>query len=365
MRFFDFFPSPSYLGITATGFDIGDESLKYVKLRRDRRIIRLDVFGKKSIPAGIIEAGQIKNKEEFKKNLQELLGELKNEYIVASLPEEKAFIGTLQLPLMEEEEIKESLETQLEEHIPLPLKEIIFDYEIIGQNDKNDKEKKDHLDISYTAVPVVLLETYRDVLKSVGLTPVAFETEPHALVRALIQPSEKNSQMIIDFGKTRTSFIIANGRRVELSSTIQLGGQTLETAISKSLNIPVEESVRLKQSVNLLSGVGDERVFPAILPAISAIKSEAQKHLAYWKTHIEERDISHKEVEKIIFCGGDANLKGLVQYFSSELHMVTELGNPWVNIASFEDYIPELEFNDALMYSTAIGLALRSFFKND
>ena len=363
MRFFDFFPSPTYLRITATGFDIGDQSLKYVKLRREKENFRLVAFGKKSIPREIIESGQIKNKEEFKKILGEFRRELKEDYIIISLPEEKAFIGTIRLPLIKEEEVRNSLETQLEEHIPLPLKEIVFDYEIIEQA---DKATKGYLDISYTAVPLILVESYRDALRSVGFVPIVFETEPHALVRAFIKPEEKSSQMIIDFGRTRTSFIIVSGRRVELSSTIKLGGETLETAISKSLNVSAEESSHLKQRADLLKGKGDdENIFSAILPATSAIRGEAQRHLIYWKTHIGERDIAHKEVEKIILCGGDANLKGLPQYFSSELHLPVELGNPWINIASFEDYIPEIEFNDALTYSTAIGLALRSFSKND
>lgn len=362
MKFFDFFPSPSYLRITAAGFDIGDESLKYVELKRDKENLRLAAFGKKSIPRGIIESGQIKNKEEFKKILGEFRKELKNDYIIVSLPEEKAFIGTIQIPLMEEREIRGSLETQLEEYIPLPLREIVFDYEVV---ERADKTKNNHLDIFYTAAPAVLAESYRDVLKSVGFMPIAFETEPHALVRALIKPEENSSQMIIDFGKTRTSFIIISGRRVELSSTIQLGGETLEAAISKNLNVSAEESSRLKQRADLLKGVGDEKIFSAILPATSAVRSEAQKHLIYWKTHNDEHNAGHKEVEKIILCGGDANLKGLPQYFSSELRLPVELGNPWINIASFEDYIPEIEFNDALTYSTAIGLALRSFSKND
>ncbi len=357
MRFFDFFPSPSYLRITAAGFDIGDESLKYVKLNWDKKMLRLSAFGKKSIPRGIIESGQIKNKEEFKKNFRDFQEKLKDSYITISLPEEKAFIGTIQLPLMGEREIRGSLETQLEEHIPLPLKEIVFDYEII---EKTDKTKSDYLDVSYTAAPAALVESYRDVLKNIGLTSIAFETEPHALVRAFIRPEENSNQMIIDFGKTRTSFIMAIGRRVESSSTIQLGGEMLEAAISKSLNVSMEESVHLKQKANLLNK-GDEKIFSAILPVISVIKSEAQKYLIYWKTHVDEHDIAHKEVEKIILCGGDSNLKGLPQYLSSELHLPVELGNPWINICSFEDYIPEIEFNEALTYSTAIGLALRSF----
>ena len=52
-------------------------------------------------------------------------------------------------------------------------------------------------------------------------------------------------------------------------------------------------------------------------------------------------------------------MAGLPEFLSYELKMKVELGNPWVNAVSFEDYIPEIERRDSLAYSTVIGLALR------
>jgi type IV pilus assembly protein PilM len=348
MRIFDFFPAPGYLQLPAVGFDISDQSLKYVKLRRHKKNIRLVSFGKKSFPPGIIDSGQIKNKDEFVKFLKDFRKEIKNDYLIVALPEEKVFIGAIQLPLMKEEEIRGALELQLEEHIPLQAKETIFDYEII-QNSSPDS--KNHFNISFTAAPVTIVESYRDALNEAGFTPLAFETEPHALIRALIRPDEKNSQMILDFGKTRTSFVITRGRRIKLTSTIKIAGESLDLALSKSLSVSLEEGSRLKKEKGLSSH---------LLPVISAIKDEACRHIDYCKGRINGADEFSKKIEKIVLCGGDANLKGFPEYLSRELHLEVELGNPWINITDFKYYIPEIEFEDSLMYATAIGLALRT-----
>ena len=71
------------------------------------------------------------------------------------------------------------------------------------------------------------------------------------------------------------------------------------------------------------------------------------------------KTIKKRKISKIILCGGESTLAGLPEFLSYELKMKVELGNPWVNAVSFEDYIPEIERRDSLAYSTVIGLALR------
>ena len=355
MKFFDFFPIPSYLKIPAVGFDVSDRSLKYVELRRLKKHIHPVAFGRKTIPPGLIEAGLIKKQDEFTGFLKSFRKELKNGYLIVALPEEKAFIGTIQLPLMKEEEVRGALELQLEEYVPFQAKEAVFDYEAI-----ECLAGEKHFDISFTAAPLAVVQSYRDALVNAGFAPLVFETEPHALVRAFIRPEEKSAKMILDFGKTRTSFIIASGRKVEHSSTIKVAGETLDLALSKAFSISPEQGDRMKNEQGLIRTKESEKIFSVLLPIISAIKDEALRHLSYWKTHIDSHNQKNAEIEKIILCGGDSNLKGLPEYLSNELHLSVELGNPWINITSFEDYIPEIEFREALTYATALGLALRA-----
>lgn len=355
MSFFDFFPLPSYLRMPAIGFDISDQSLKYVELRRSRKNIQLWAFGKKDIPPGMIEAGQVKQPDELAKFLKDFRKKIKNNRLIVALPEEKAFIRTVRLPSMKEEEIRGALELQLEEHIPLQPNEVVFDYEII-----RNREPESPLDVSFAAVPLALVQSYRDVLFGAGFIPVAFETEPHALARSLIHPNEKNAEMIIDFGKTRTSFFISIGRRIEMSSTIKVAGKDLDAAISRLFSVSAEEGNRLKIEKGILKTKENEKIFSALLPVVCVIKDEAGRHLSYWKTHNESGpNGKNKEVEKIILCGGDSSLKGLTEYLAKELDVPAELGNPWTNIASFEEHIPEMELRESLMYATALGLGLR------
>ncbi len=359
MKFSNFIPAPDYLRMPAVGLDISDRSLKYLSLGRARKKIFIEAFGNRPISPGIIESGQIKQTEEFVKFLKNCRKEFKSKFLIVSIPEEKTFIGNIQLPFMEEKNIRGSLEMQLEEYIPLPAKEAIFDYEIL-ETVSDQKGQKKYFNISFAAAPSKIIMSYRDVLEEAGFVPLIFETEPHALTRALVRPEEKNTQMLIDFGRIRATFIIACGRKIYLASTIKVSGETLDMAVSRALSVSLEEGERIKKEKGLLEADKSGKVFPALLSVASVIKSEAKKHIDYWQSHADGSGPENKEIEKIILTGGDANLKGLVEYLSRELGVPAELGNPWVNIFSFEEHVPEIEHRESLMYAVAIGLALRS-----
>ncbi len=363
MKLLEIFSLPSYLRIPAVGIDISDRSIKYVELQKRGKELSLKKFGERKIEEGIIESGMIKKKDILVAHLKEIKKELGNNYIISSLPEEKAYLKVVWLPKMEKEQIRKSLELQMEEVIPLPPAEALFDYEICDNADNKDER----LGVVLTAFPVTLAEEYLESFKLVGFFPIAFEVENQAMARALIPSGEKNASMIVDFGRTKTSFMIFEGGLVKFTSTIPIAGESINKSLARSLKIDVFEAERLKQE-KVASGKIDEKLQAAVAPVVAAIKEEIEHTLEYWRTHAEERGVRNKDVDKIIFCGGDSNFTGLTDYFSSELKKPAELGNPWINVASFENYIPEMEKRQSLAYATAIGLALRSFqniFKYD
>ena len=65
------------------------------------------------------------------------------------------------------------------------------------------------------------------------------------------------------------------------------------------------------------------------------------------------------DIKEIILCGGDANLAGLTEYLTLTLKIPVKLANVWLNVFSFEEYVPEIEFNKSLKFATAVGLALK------
>lgn len=350
-----FFPVPKYIEPPILGLDISDRSLKYAELVLKDNHLELEKFGSRVIPEGLIKSGEIVDKNALIEYLKSNLEEFEGREIALSLPEEKVFVGLVTLPPMPEANIREALEVQLEEHIPLSAADAVFDFELVPAMDV-----KDHLDVILVALPKKLVEDYRDVVRAVRLRPYVFEMETEALVRSILPKDEDETVMIMDFGRTRTSFAIVSGGMIRFTSTVSVAGESLDASLAKVFSIDLFSAERLKKERGFVRTKENQEVFNALLPVISAIKGEVFRHMTYWQNHAEHVHYSKAEISKLYLCGGESNLTGLSEYLSYDLKLPVQTANPWVNITSFEKYIPAITANESLSYATALGLALRS-----
>jgi len=167
--------------------------------------------------------------------------------------------------------------------------------------------------------------------------------------------------MIVDFGQTRTGIFIISKGSVTFTSTLDVGGITLNNMIAKNFKITTDEARRLKEQYGLQRNVANKEIFSVLLNSASILRDEIVKHFIYWNTHKNDRGENNPPIKKIILCGGDANLLGLPDYLSVSMKSPVELANAWVNIVNTKEYIPEISFRQALSYSTALGLALGDF----
>jgi len=361
----------------AFGMDISDLSLKIAKLKRKGKFFCLSSFGEAEIKSGIIKGGEIKDEKKLTEIIKEATksarGEkLKTRYVNASLPEEKAFLQVIQMPRMSEEDLRSAVVFEAENYIPLPIEQAYLDYETIFPV----QDHLDHLDVLLAALPKTTVDPYLHCLKSAGLIPKALEIESLAIARALIKDSITSQPiLLIDFGATRTSFIVFAGRSLRFTSSIPVSSNHFTRIIAKALAIAESEAEKLKIKYGLeekvILKIADDKtevekekgkIFEALVPVLIDLVQQIRRCLDYYQTHAshEHLDSEDNGVSKILLCGGGANLKGLAELLSLELKIPVELGNPWVNILpEGKKETPQLPPDESLRYATALGLALR------
>lgn len=341
----------------AVGLDISDRSIKLVDISKSSNRLFLNRFTEVDIPPGVIEAGVIKKPD----SLVIILSKLKKDYslssVVAALPEELAYIVRLSLPEMSHGEMKQAIELQLDQYVPLPINTVVFDYEVIGE----PRAGSGGFDVAVSVFPQKEALAYATVLVEAGLTPLAFEIESQALARACLVPNDRTTTLILDIGKTRTGLGIVVRGSVALTSTIpNIGGRDMTRNIERSLKVSTEEAERLKKERGLSRALDNEAVFTALIPMMSSLKDELTRVIEFWKTEQNQADYHERPVESIVVCGGQASLPGFIEYLSGQLNLPVFIGDPWTNAKEIVDLVPQLSFEDSLRFSTAIGLALRA-----
>ncbi|MBU4299413.1 pilus assembly protein PilM [Patescibacteria group bacterium] len=351
----------------AFGLDISDLSLKIIKLKKRGEFLGLASFGEAEIMPGIIVEGEIKDEEALAKIIRDALkkvrGEkLKTKYVIASLPEEKAFLQVIQLPIMDEEDLKSAVRFEAENYVPLPIEEVYLDFQMVPPIYNH----LDHLDVLLAAQPKKIVDGYLNSIKKAGLILKVLEIESQSIARALVKDElSPFPTLLVDLGASRTSFIVFSGYSLRFTATIPVSSQKFTEAISKTLKKDLAEAEKLKIKYGLKREKKDEwseRVFEAMIPALTDLIEQIKRYLSFYQTHTGHEHLppDGKGVTKIFLCGGGANLKGLADFLTLEFKIPVEIGNPWVNILPKPlKEVPELPYEKSLSYTTALGLAMR------
>ena len=345
------FKPPKFLLMPAVGIDISDRSIKYAELFSIKNGYRLGRFGDIPLPSGIVEGGKIINQPKLSEVLNTLRVEKNLSFVRSALPEEQVYFFRARYPHDKKDALKETIELSLEEHVPIPATDAVFDFEVVGISGSN-------ADVAVTVATHATVESYTDAFRAAGLTLMSLELEANAIARAVVDADDTGAHLIVDFGEARTGVAIVCGGQVYVTSTVAVGGQMLTETVARHLGLSLTEAEVLKREFGLQRNSKHEELFAILLTNIAILRDEINKHLIYWHTHPDEAGNARPEITRILLVGGDSNLPGLPEYLSASLRIEAVVGNIWTNVTLPAHGIPELPRAASLSYGTAIGLAL-------
>ncbi len=347
-----YFPTPSYLAMNSCALDISDQSIKYGELLPTQQGLRLGRFGHEKIPVGVIDSGKIQDEQKLVAILKNLKERERLHFVRVSLPEEQMYLFTLSIPEISGSDLRDAILLQIEEHIPLSAFDVIFDYVVISSTPTTKI-------VEVVAIATITVENYLSAFEQAGLVPLSFELEAQAIARAVVPKGDNSSVMIVDFGEARTGISILQNELVSFTTTLDIGGNNLTSMIAKNFSLTQEKAEEMKLSYGLGGDSDVNEIFPVILNGISVLRDEINKHYVYWKTHSESG--ASRDIDRIILCGGDANLSGLAEYLQSSMGVKVEHANAWSNISSMSVSVPDMSLQESLGYVTVLGLALADY----
>lgn len=337
----------SFINSTSSvfGLDIGDLSLKLIFLTKKGGKITLKSYGEKIVPRGFFINGEIQKEKEIAQLIKMFVKETKvfTPYVVSVLPETKTFIKTIEIPWSEKQNIVEAIKKEIELYIPFKLEEVYFDWQIVEEGDAKIK-------VLVGLASKKIIESYVKILKMAGLQPISLEIESMAILKAMFNEKEDISKSLafVDLGATRSSLIIIDKGAVQLTISLPLSGDVLTKNISNNLKISVDDAQKMKKNPD---GFPEQQVLihKEIESFATMLASSLENHLKFYE------DSSSQKIEKIVACGGVANISGLMTVLEKNLQIPIVKAKPGLNILHKNKPLSDDQF---LVYTTAIGLAL-------
>lgn len=350
-------PPPNYLLMHGVGVDVSESSLKYAYVSRSRlngSRLELKEWGERPLEPGTISGGRVEDPEKLSAHLRVVADIVGTPFVHLALPEERAYIFEMSVPVgLSPAEVQSSIEFSLTENVPLDVRETHFDYAVTPHVEDGER------DLVVTAYARDVLEGYRAACEQADLTPLRFEVESQAMHRAVASQHSWETYLLVDLGRTRTGLGVVHQGVLAYTTTIDLGGAQLTRALSRYCGVTDEsEVITLMNERGIDQSEVSEGVYEALIATLSAIKDEISQHLTYW--HHRRRHQRERAINRVVLCGGTANIRGLPAYFERSFSLPVVRADIWHNLSHESDAAP-IDARHAYGYATALGLALAPF----
>jgi type IV pilus assembly protein PilM len=354
-----FIPPPAFLEMPSIGVDISDTSVKYFKCvprNRAHTDYIITHFGDIAIPDGALFRGTIVDQTKLAVALSEVKARTGIEMVRVSLPEERAYLFETSIRRdTPTKEIRSLLEFRLEENVPLSPRDAYFDYELVPAPGTATDVR-----VLVTAYAKETVENYYNACRTAGLVPLSFEVEAQAIARATIPFANQGIHMIVDFGKTRTGVGIVRNGVLMYTSTIEVGGADLSTAMRLYTGeVSESELTTIKNTRGLIATLEHPEITQAMREVVDTIIKEVKLRIDYWNSRYTADE--DRFIESIILCGGSANMKGIQRYMTDKIGIPSYRANVWENVLNTKHEVPPINQRFSYGYATAIGLALGQY----
>lgn len=345
------FPVPASLMLADTSIEISDGMLRYFQCDRKHGVVIPKDFGTTTFPRLNIEQNE-KAKTDATGILREWSSTRKQRIVNSVIHEAEAYVFKISVPTTNPKEIPSAIEALLEENVPIPPSEAVFEYTVIASD-----EKLNETTVAVSALPKKAVIEHIELLRSGGLVVASLETEARGIARALCPKDDTSVRAVLSISEKHSVVFIAERGSVVFSSSIEVGSRDFDKGIAKIFGVTEEAARVLKHQKASQETEGDAKLFEAILTVSSTIRDELSKVLAYWKSQ-GKKEREFVDVSEVVLLGSDSMLPGFSQYISSISKLPTRIGSVWTNTQSPEVSLPSLHKIDSLSYAAVIGALL-------
>ncbi len=273
------------------------------------------------------------------------------------LPGSLLLTKTIRAPRVEEGKQRQIVAFELQQKMPYPLAELIWDYQVV----EDDGVEQEVLAI---AVRPTIAESFCEKVSSLGLNPVELSAASildfNALRHSHIE-MEGEETLVINVGAKSTNLLFINPEGF-LIRNIALGGNSLTQHVADNLGAPFAKAEEVKKT--FFSG---EVAFAADDPAVQVLEKNAEQFKDRMSQEVTRSVVTYKRLKKgksptrVFLCGKGSLLPGLPEHLSQTQSLAVDYFDPLRSVQLGPQIDEELKPQLPFVLSEVIGEACRLF----
>jgi type IV pilus assembly protein PilM len=339
------------------GLDIGSSAVKAVELKVSGKAFKVVAYASEPVPPDSIVDGAIIDGAAVADAIRRVFENkaFKTKEVAASLSGNAVIVKKINLPVMTEAELAESIYWEAEQYIPFDIQDVNLDYQILDAG--TGEESKGTMDVLLVAAKKEKIADYTGVISQAGRVPVIVDVDAFALQNAYevnygLEPDQV--VVLLNAGASAININILTGDQSTFTRDISIGGNSYTEAVQKELNLPFDSAEQLKRGMPV-DGVNPEDVTPVLQAMTENVLLEIQKTFDFFKA-----TASSDRIDRIVLSGGASRVSGFVESLQERFNTAVEVFDPFKKI-SFDPAKLGVTDPDGLSpaAAVAVGLALR------
>ena len=339
------------------GLDIGSSAVKAVELKVSGKGFKVIAFGSEPVPPDSIVDGAIIDGSAVADAIRRLFENkaFKSKEVAASLSGNAVIVKRINLPVMTEAELAESIYWEAEQYIPFDIQDVSLDYQILDPGTGPDS--KGTMDVLLVAAKKEKIADYTGVISQAGRVPVVVDVDAFAMQNAYEINYGLDPQAVVvllNAGASAININILSGEQSLFTRDISIGGNAYTEAVQKELNLPFESAEQAKRG-QPVDGTTFDDVKPALHAMTENVLLEIQKTFDFIKA-----TASSERIDRIMLSGGTSRVDGFVHALQERFNAPVEAFDPFRKIG-YEPRKLGISDPDAMLptAAVAVGLALR------
>jgi type IV pilus assembly protein PilM len=338
------------------GLDIGSSAVKVVELKPAGHSFKVVGFGSGPVPGDTIVDGAIIDAGAVADAIARVLDEsrIKTRDVVASLSGNAVIVKKINLPMMTEAELSESIHWEAEQYIPFDIQDVNLDYQILSTRPGDGKGS---MEVLLVAAKKDKITDYTDVIRKTGRNPVVVDVDAFAVQNAYeanydVEPGAVVA--LLNAGASGVNINIVSGEQSLFTRDISMGGNAFTEAIQKELGLPFESAERVKKG-EPVDGIQPADVAPILRTVTENLLLEIQKTFDFFKA-----TAASDRIDRVLVSGGTSRVEGFADRLAERFGTPVELFDPFRKIQfDAKKFGIERVEDVAPTSAVAVGLALR------
>lgn len=338
----------------AIGVDIGSRTITVAELKGGRGTTTITNFGGLELPGDSVREGEVIDVPGTAAAIKELVASagIKSKKVWLGIANQRVVVRQVDLPWVEEKEIKASLRYQVQDFIPIPVEEAELDVHVTDEyvNEQGERFRRMLLVAAHRDSVVAHVEA----AKQAGLRPIGVDLNSFAVMRAMGSTSgmQPGDEVLVDIGADVTNIIVHRAGQPTFVRILVMGGDDITDALETGLDLSREEAEATKRSA--VAGADGDVASRIVTERADSFIDEIRSSLDYFQAQTGDVQLA-----SVILTGGGASLAGLADRLAASLRLPAEVGNPFPRLDVRNSVYGEEDLAKVgPSMATAVGLAM-------